>query len=150
MQVHLNPPLEPGSASRHAADIVATAADISDTRLDYSPQSIALVEEIVDGFRAEGVTGEAMAASLIGFGCYVGEVLVRHVGGSWQHAPTSHAATAPVIVVLGDARECHPVDWVFGRLRSGSAVSISDLYAAASTSGQMPDSTCADGSSGRR
>lgn len=149
MQVHLNPPLEPGSAPRHAADIVATAADISGTELDYSSESVSLVEEIVDGFRAEGVTGEVMAASLIGFGCYVGEVLIRHAGGSWQHAPTPHPATAPVIVVLPDTRECHPIDWVFGRLRSGAAVSITGLYTAAATNG-TPGGTRPDDPSGGR
>ncbi|MFF7094451.1 hypothetical protein ACFY9A_18940 [Streptomyces rubradiris] len=84
MQVHLNPPLEPGNAPWHAAAIVAAAADISGARLDYSPESIALVQDIVDGFRAEGVTSEDMAESLVAFGCYVGEKMstcaaVRHM-----------------------------------------------------------------------
>ncbi|WP_046734438.1 hypothetical protein [Streptomyces humi] len=133
MQVHLNPPLEPGNASRHAAAIVATAADISGAELDYSPESIVLVEDIVDGFRAEGVTGEDMAESLVGFGCYVGEILTRHAGGAWRHAPTAQPADHPLVVELPDARECHPIDWVFRRLRFGTDVSIRDLCAAAGT-----------------
>lgn len=130
MQVHLNPPLEPGSAPRLAAAIVAAAADISDAELDYSPQSIEVVEDIVDGFRAEGVSREEMAASLVGFGCYLGEIVTRHIGGVWRHTPA-----ASYVVVLPDARECHPVDWVFRRLESGAVVSIRDLYAAAAGSG---------------
>ncbi|MFJ3672478.1 hypothetical protein ACIPSE_39075 [Streptomyces sp. NPDC090106] len=133
MQVHLNPPLEPGNAPRHATAIVATAADISGAELDYSPESVVLVEDIVDGFRAEGVTGEDMAESLVAFGCYLGEVLIRHVGGVWRPAPTAHPATVPVVVELPDAREYHPIDWVFRRLAFGADVSLRDLCAAAGT-----------------
>ncbi|KUN18808.1 hypothetical protein AQJ23_39455 [Streptomyces antibioticus] len=135
MQVHLNPPLEPGSAPQLAAAIVAAAADISDAALDYSPESIDVVEDIVDGFRAEGVSGEEMAESLVGFGCYLGEIVTRHIGGDWRPATTAHPTAAPFIVVLPDARECHPIDWVFSRLESGAAFSIRDLYAAAAADG---------------
>ncbi|MFF4354830.1 hypothetical protein [Streptomyces sp. NPDC001530] len=135
MQVQLNPPLEPGSAPHAAAAIVAAAADISDAELDYSPESIDVVEEIVDGFRAEGVSREEMADSLVAFGCYLGEIVTRHIGGAWRHAPADHPTAAPFVVVLPDARECHPIDWVFSRLESGAAVSIRDLYAAAAAGG---------------
>ncbi|WLW57300.1 hypothetical protein [Streptomyces sp. YU58] len=135
MQVHLNPPLEPGSASQLAAAIVAAAADISDAELDYSPASIGVVEEIVDGFRAEGVGREEMAESLVAFGCYLGEIVTRHIGGAWRPAPATHPTTAPLVVELPDARECHPIDWVFGRLEAGATFSIRDLYTAAAVGG---------------
>ncbi|SEE58195.1 hypothetical protein [Streptomyces sp. TLI_105] len=142
MQVHLNPPLEPGNAPRHAAAIVAAAADISGAELDYSPESIAVVEGIVDGFRAEGVTDADMAESLVAFGCYVGEILTRHIGGSWRHARSSRMVTVPVVVELPDTRECHPIDWVVCRLKFGTAFSIRNLYAAVGTphrsSGEQP------------
>ncbi|MFE7707806.1 hypothetical protein ACFU6I_18850 [Streptomyces sp. NPDC057486] len=139
MQEHLNPPLEPGNAPRHAAAIVASAADISGAELDYSPESIDLVEDIVDGFRAEGVTGEHMAESLIAFGCYIGEILTRHVGGAWRQAPTVSSTAVPLVVELPDARECRPIDWVFRRLEFGADVSIRDLYAAADAGDGPPD-----------
>ncbi|KOV96530.1 MULTISPECIES: hypothetical protein [unclassified Streptomyces] len=143
MQLHLNPPLEPANAPRHAAAIVAAAADISGAALNYSPESIDLVEDIVDGFRAEGVTGEDMAESLVAFGCYVGEILTRHVGGVWRHASAAHPEAEPIVVELPDARECHPIDWVFSRLEFGADVSIRDLYAAAGADGAFADErTC--------
>lgn len=135
MQVHLNAPLEPGSAPQLAAAIVAAAADISDAELNYSPQSIDVVEDIVDGFRAEGVSGEEMSESLIAFGCYLGEIVTRHIGGVWRLAPAAHPTAAPFVVELSDARECHPIDWVISRLESGAAVSIRGLYAAAAVGG---------------
>ncbi|MCZ0983249.1 hypothetical protein O1L60_41120 [Streptomyces diastatochromogenes] len=133
MQVHLNPPLEPGNAPWHAAVIVATAADISGAELDYSPESIVLVEDIVDGFRAEGVTEADMAESLVAFGCYVGEILTRHAGGAWRHSRAARTAPVPVVVELPDARECDPIEWVVCRLKFGAGVSIRDLYAAVGT-----------------
>ncbi len=131
MQVRLDPPLEPGDAPRQAAAIVAAAADISGAALDYSPESVSLVEEIVDGFRAEGVTSEAVAESLAAFGCYVGEVLTRHSGGVWKQVRDTGAAAPSLVVELPDARECRPIDWVFRRLSGGGDVSIRDLCAAA-------------------
>jgi hypothetical protein len=139
MQVHLNPPLEPGNAPWHAATIVAAAADISGAELDYSPESIDLVEDIIDGFRAEGVTGEDMAESLVAFGCYVGEILNRHVGGVWRFAAASHPTIVPLVVELPGARECRPIDWVFGRLQFGDEISIHDLCVAAGAAGGPPD-----------
>ncbi|MFJ3672557.1 hypothetical protein ACIPSE_39475 [Streptomyces sp. NPDC090106] len=136
MQVHLNPPLDPGSPPELAAAIVAAAADISDATLDYSPESIDVVEDIVDGFRAEGVSDEEMGESLVGFGCYLGEIVIRHIGGTWRPAPATHPTTAPFVVVLPDARECHPIDWVFSRLKSGAAVDIRVLYATAAADGE--------------
>ncbi|WP_037855274.1 hypothetical protein [Streptomyces sp. NRRL S-340] len=131
MQLHLEHPLEPDSAPRHAAAIVATAADISGAELDYTPESLDLVEGIVDGFRAEGATGEEMAESLVAFGCYIGEILTRRAGGVWRHVPGSPPTAAPLVVELPGARRCCPIDWVFHRLECGDDVSIRGLYAAA-------------------
>lgn len=134
MQLHLKHPLEPDSAPLHAADIVASAADISGTTLDYSPESIDLVEEIVDELRADGATGEEMAESMVGFGCYIGEILTRHAGGTWRRAPAAQQ-TVPLVVELPDARQCRPIDWMFRRLELGDGVSLHGLYAAACAGG---------------
>lgn len=130
MQLQLKYPLEPDSAPRLAAAVVASAADISDAELDYSPGTIELVEEIVDGFRSDGATCGEMAESLVAFGCYIGEILIRRAGGVWRHAPATRQAI-PLVVQLPDVRQCQPIDWVFRRLEHGPDVSISALYAAA-------------------
>jgi hypothetical protein len=135
MQVHLNPPLEPGTAHRHAAAVAATAADVSGAVLDYSPESLGTVEEIVDGFRAEGMTAAYMADALVSFGCYVGEMLARDFGGVWRYAAGTRPLTVPLVVELPGAREYHPIDWVFGRLERGGDVSIRALYTAAGAAG---------------
>ncbi|MGW0858429.1 hypothetical protein [Streptomyces sp. NPDC002690] len=134
MQLHLNHPPEPHSAPRLAAAIVEAAADISEVELDYSPGSIDVVEDIIDGFRTDGVTGEEMAESLVSFGCYVGEILLRHAGGSW-HAAAGASSVSPLAVRLPDGREHHPIDWVFQRLERGAGTSVRDLYVRAVAGG---------------
>lgn len=130
MQLHLNHPLEPDSAPRFAAAIVEAADDISGVQLDYTPASIDLVEDIVDGFRTDGATGEEMAESLVAFGCYIGEILTRYAGGAWHHT-ADVLSVAPLVVQLPDVRECRPIDWVFRRLEAGADISIRELYTAA-------------------
>ncbi|MGV9914521.1 hypothetical protein ACWEWD_19305 [Streptomyces tendae] len=130
MQLHLHHPLEPDSASRFAAAIVEAAADISGAELDYSPASIEMVEDIVDGFRTDGASSEEMAESLVAFGCYVGEILTRYAGGTWSNTENA-LPLIPLVVRLPDARECHPIDWVFRRLEGGPDVSIRELYMSA-------------------
>ena len=84
MQLSLkyNPTLR--NAPKFAADIAAAALDISGVKLDYSPKSLRLVDEILEGMRSEGVKPEQVAETLFGFGCYVGEVFVRNSGGKWR------------------------------------------------------------------
>ncbi|GGM23694.1 hypothetical protein GCM10010129_80140 [Streptomyces fumigatiscleroticus] len=130
MQLHFNHPPEPDSAPRIAAAIVVAAADISGARLDYSPASIDVVQDIVDGFRTDGATGQEMAESLVAFGCYVGEILIRHAGGVWRRTPEALTAV-PLVVELPDERECDPIGWVFHRLEHGADVSIRDRCATA-------------------
>ncbi|MFD8565717.1 hypothetical protein [Streptomyces sp. NPDC059639] len=142
MHLHLKYPLEPDSAPRHAAAVVEAALDISGAELDYSPSSIELVEEIIDSFRSDGATCDEMAESLAEFGCYVGEILVRHAGGTWRHGPaTQH--TVPLAVELPGPRRCHPVDWVFRRLEHGPDVSIRALYSAVTGEGTPGDGSAA-------
>ncbi|MEU6840428.1 hypothetical protein ABZ930_00970 [Streptomyces sp. NPDC046716] len=130
MHLHLKYPLEPDSAPRHAAAVVEAALDISGAELDYSPASIELVEDIVDSFRSDGATCDEMAESLAEFGCYVGEILVLHAGGTWREG-TDTDSPVPLVVELPGRRRCHPVDWVFRRLEHGSDVSVRALYATA-------------------
>ena len=39
------------------------------------------VDGQIESFREDGLTGEDAAEALFVFGCYIGEVLVRHLGG---------------------------------------------------------------------
>jgi hypothetical protein len=81
---------EPGNAPALAQRIVEVALSVDGVKLDYSPQSLQKVDEIVLRFRKDGQTFEHVGETVFLLGCYVGEVLIRNVGGSWQ-LPDDHA-----------------------------------------------------------
>ncbi|WP_282205556.1 hypothetical protein [Kitasatospora fiedleri] len=64
MELRLRYAPEAANAGRFAADIVASAAQVSGVRLDYSVGSLALVDEIIEDFR-----GAASAAGRSGRRC---------------------------------------------------------------------------------
>ncbi|SMQ67690.1 hypothetical protein SAMN06295943_1225 [Agreia sp. VKM Ac-1783] len=114
-------------------DIVAVARSVSGIDLDYSVDSLEQVDSLIAGFRAQGVTEERFAETLFGFGCYVGEVMVRHAGGVW----TTSAGTAleayasfPLLVSLPPQNLSNPIGKVFKAFRNGEADSITHFYRA--------------------
>jgi hypothetical protein len=68
---------------RLAADVVAMVREGAGIRLDYSPAGLAVVDRIIGGIRREDPPGGTVARTLLGFGAYAGEVLVRTAGVAW-------------------------------------------------------------------
>ncbi|TDC32979.1 hypothetical protein E1211_19895 [Micromonospora sp. 15K316] len=130
MQLRLKYAPVPENASRFAADIAASAAKVSGVQLDYTPDSLALVDSILDDFRADGLTGEQLAETLFGFGCYVGEVLTRHAGGRWRATAEDEQAVVgwPMLIELGERRWCNPIGKAFKRLENGPEDSLRYFY----------------------
>ncbi|WP_262285542.1 DUF6278 family protein [Micromonospora sp. MA102] len=130
MQLRLKYAPVPENAARFAGDIAAAAAQVSGVQLDYTPDSLARVDTIFDGFRADGLTGEQLAETLFGFGCYVGEVLTRHAGGRWRATAEDERAIVgwPLLVELGEHRWCNPIGKAFKRLENGPEDSLRYFY----------------------
>jgi hypothetical protein len=71
-----------------ANQAVETAKNIDGTVLDYSPNSLKDIDEIVLGLRQAGTNPEDMPGTLFILGSYVGEVIVRNIEGSqWTQPP---------------------------------------------------------------
>ncbi|MEU6855097.1 hypothetical protein ABZ901_34870, partial [Actinacidiphila alni] len=68
---------------RFAADVVAMAREGARVRLDYSPDSLALVDRVIESIRREKPPAAAITPTLLGFGAYTGQVLVREAGAEW-------------------------------------------------------------------
>lgn len=83
-QQHLD--LTPESAAGLAAVAVQVAALVHQVELDYSPASLDKVDALVLAFKASGSPRESLRKTLLVFGCYFGEVLVRHQGFAWDLA----------------------------------------------------------------
>ena len=130
MQLRLKYAPAPENAALFAGDIVESATQVSGVELDYTPDSLALVDGIFDGFRADGVTSEQLAETLFGFGCYVGEVLIRNAGGRWRATADEEQALAgwPIVVELGEQRWCNPIGKTFKRLDNGPEDSLRYFY----------------------
>src|SRR5262245_57346416 len=84
MNLRLQFPPEPAHAKDLAALVVAPALRVDKIILDYSPTSLAGVDEIFRLFRQRGTKREDVSETIFSFGCYVGEVFVRHLGGTWR------------------------------------------------------------------
>ena len=131
MQLNLQFPATPEHASRLADVIVPAALEISGATLDFTPGSLAEVDRIVEQMRSDGVPLEQIAETLFSFGCYVGEVLVRHAGARWRKAadtPMAAWSGSPIVLQLGPRNFCNPIDKVFKRFANGTEDDLSHFY----------------------
>lgn len=121
------------NAPRLAADIVAAVREGCRIRLDYSPGSLLQVDRVIGGIRRELPPREAVADPLLGFGAYLGEVLVRTAGAEWvdfddvQQLVFGH----PFGLRTPDARTWDPLSRAAKRYDDGPAHSLHRFYLAA-------------------
>lgn len=71
-------------AIQHIADVqVNTAKDLMQIDLDYSLASARKLDELIE--KAWGGTVPTLLEQMVqGFGAYLGEIFVRHLGGAWR------------------------------------------------------------------
>jgi hypothetical protein len=122
MQLRLKYPPTPEFAMQHADLCVQSARDVSGVVLDYSVESLELLDDIIESFRESGVTAGQVAETLFTFGCYVGEVFVRNSNGKWRKAEETsfgQYASFPMIVQLGLDNFVNPIGKVFKRFKNG-------------------------------
>lgn len=111
MELNLPFPPTPENAPRFAALAVEAALTVDDAVLDYSPATLPGLERILQLHR-----GDHRAASVILFGCYLGEVFVRAAKGRWRatdDTPMKGMADVPLLVELLGGDYCNPI----GRVR---------------------------------
>lgn len=126
MKLTLKYPPHPENAPLFAEDIVDAARGISGVELDYTLESLARVDEILEGIHAEGVPEHAVAETLFGFGCYAGEVLVRQGAGRWESpgGEERQHMDAPFVVRFPNGVVANPVHRCFRRYRDGATESV--------------------------
>ncbi len=120
------------NAPLFARDIVASTARITGDLLDYSVESLAIVDRILGDMRGQGVTVDQFAETLFGFGCYVGEVFVRHAGGRWIATPARWLSAIGMRICVelpAQKRLCSPIAKAFRRLENGEEDSLAYFYA---------------------
>jgi hypothetical protein len=105
--------------------------------LPYTPESLLVVDAIVDKIKATGATEQQASGLLSGLGCYVGEVLVRHAKASWRWTAEmgmTQSCRFPVVLALPDVTGCDTIGQVFRRF-GGTGESVAQFYDRAAASG---------------
>jgi len=134
MKLELRYPATPDNAVHHAGLAVQVAREEFGMELDFSPGSLEDLDAQIDSLREEGLTGEHAAEALFVFGCYLGEVMVRGLGGRW--APTARTKLRrlspwPMVVVLADGSTWDAIGKAYKRLELGDPEYLPAFYAAA-------------------
>lgn len=91
--------------------------------LDYSVDSIQRLENfIAEHFDPPG-SRQVSDSLVVGIGCYLGEVIIRHLGGHWNHDGR------PEINRIGGAVEAvYPIDKARKRFENGPGDSLAWAY----------------------
>jgi hypothetical protein len=90
---------------------------------------------------AQGVTVDQLAETLFAFGCYVGEVFVRHAAARWIETPEQwlSAIGMRICIELPDQKRlCSPISKAFKRLENGDEDSLAYFYAVFSQPPEPP------------
>lgn len=117
-----------GLMQQSAQDAVSYATEQHQTNLDFSLDSLVLVDQIL-GRLHEDQQVKAHSSELIFtlcniFGAYVGEVFIRHVGGSWQNNTQDN--TAPYLAVNFGDREFPFASVCYHKIVTDNSISLQD------------------------
>ncbi len=121
----------------HAADLAAVAAqaakEVDGIDLDYSPKSLALVDGILMKFHEEGLKPGQVGETVFLFGCYAGEVFVRHAKGAWVEGKQTTLGRIAgrdswMIVRLPGGGEVNPIGKAFKLVENGETDSIAYVW----------------------
>ncbi|MDQ8030890.1 MAG: hypothetical protein REJ50_02660 [Bordetella sp.] len=143
MERKLPYPPTPEHAPDLAAVVVNVVKNIEDVTLDYSPASLQVIDRLIQDFHAAGNAASAVGNTVFLFGCYAGEVMVRHLHGRWHHADQSPigafdpSGNIPLLVQLPSGGWYNPIAKAFKELENGAEDSLTFFYqVVAAQSGQ--------------
>ena len=127
-------PPEPEFMARHAETAVALIAEFEAIHLDYSTNSLEVIDEVIVTMRGNGETLETVSEALFAFGAYVGEVLVRTYDCSW----VAVAGSPPQVKLLGD-QLVNPIARAFRGVEEDAEGGFVDLLQVLVTADQAED-----------
>jgi hypothetical protein len=138
MKLELRYPATPDNALDHAQLAVEAAWEEFAVDLDYSAGSLEAVDAQIESLREEGLTGENAAEALFVLGCYLGEVMRRHLRGRWvatAQSPLADVSPWPMVVLLADGSAWDAIGKVYKRLELGDSEYLPAFFAAAAAGG---------------
>ncbi len=125
----------PATAAQIAAMVVPFVQQNYRATLDYSPASLGRIDDVLDDLRRDQQFDQIQPL-LFAFGCYLGEVLVRHAGGAWRDAAAlgQEIASSPIVIGMPDGRGYNPVAKVYKRFLGGTEEDLERFYRASAAS----------------
>jgi len=120
----------PANASAYAQLAVEAVREIDGAVLDYEPESLKDIDRLVLSFRSKGYTFEQSQKTLFTFGCYVGEVAVRHLGAKWvlPNEKTSAALGSNMMIQTKNGLVSNPIGKVGKLFENGEEDSVVFFY----------------------
>ncbi len=118
------PPHATSEGLREAAEF--TAADAARTlgiRLDFTRESLKTLDDAIDRF--VDPSSPLIGVMVMSYGAYLGEVVVRTLGGRWR---PSSSLDDVAIVEIGRVAEVYPMRRVAKRIQEGSENSLDFWY----------------------
>jgi hypothetical protein len=134
VRIRLRYPASPENARDHAAIAVRVAREDWEARLDYTRLSLDTLDAEIDSLREDGLDGEDVAETLFVFGCYLGEVLVRQLGGEWVATARSAlrgVSPWPMVVQMPDGSCWDAIGKAYRRLELGDSEFLPAFFDAA-------------------
>jgi hypothetical protein len=136
VKLELRFPATVEKAEAHARLAVKLLAEERDMVADFGPASIEDVDAEIDEFVGRGLTSEEAAEALFVLGCYVGQVMVRNLGGRWVATAQSSLrgiSPWPMVVVLPGGSTWDTIGKTYKRLELGDSEDLVSFFAAAAT-----------------
>src|SRR4051812_12703106 len=115
--------LTPENAHEAAAEAVQSSREKLGIELDYSIESLETLDRILNEVHVSGRKSQEMGGAVLVFGCYLGEVILRKLGGKWLRAEDAGYAAVtgfPIVLRLSEDLSCNPLGKVAKRIDNGS------------------------------
>ena len=99
--------------------------------LDYSPESLSLVDGFIEQIRNNEYPEDQVAKTLYCLGAYVGEVINKTLGGRWINRIDFldvHMKNRPLIVGMPNGAKGDPIGKVLRYYEDETAESITSFY----------------------
>ncbi|OZI42432.1 hypothetical protein CEK29_11760 [Bordetella genomosp. 5] len=134
MELKLPYPPTPEHAPDLAGVVVNVVRNIEGVTLDFTPASLRVIDGLIQDFHASGNSAAAVRNTVFLFGCYAGEVIVRHLHARWAHASTSPlgkgeaSGGVPLVLQMPGGTWISPIAKAYSQLANGAEDNLSFFY----------------------
>jgi hypothetical protein len=121
--------LTPENALEAAAEAVEFVRTKAHLELDYSPRSLENLDDVLEDIHKSGQKSHEMGGGVTCFGCYLGEVLIRDLGGQWRgREEAGYRETAfPIVLAFSNGMALNPLGKVCKRIDNGAEDSLTSF-----------------------